>query len=141
MRLRGFALRTWLVGITAVAFLWTTIACFLPTAQAMAMMVLPFFVYAIVGNALRHVYRQFAFTGYAPGFASCALLNVPSILLVSWHALRDRLAGFRELPGRRDWHFFRGSLLGLLEREVQFVADRSCLRLPGLRAWHRVASR
>ncbi len=91
------ALRTWLVAITIIAFLWTAIACLLPTVRATAYMVLPFFVLALLFNALQHIYWQFAFPGYAPAFLSCALLNVPAILLVSWHALRNRLVGGRFL--------------------------------------------
>ena len=88
--------RTLLVAITLIAFLWTAIACLLPTVRATAYMVLPFFVLAL-GNAQQHIYWQFAFPGYAPAFLSCALLNVPAVLLVSWHALRNRLVGGRFL--------------------------------------------
>ena len=87
------ALRTWLVFVTLLGFLWTGIACLLPTARATALMVLPFFILVVLANALQHVYWQFAFDGYAPAFLSSALLNIPAVLLVSWHGIRNRLVG------------------------------------------------
>lgn len=91
------ALRTFLVGITAAAFLWTAIASLLPAVRATAYMVLPVFVIGILGNSLQHIYWQLVFQGYAPGFLSSMLLIIPSILLVSWHALRNQLVGLRFL--------------------------------------------
>lgn len=85
------ALRTWLVFITLIGFLWTGIACLLPTVRATGLMVFPFFVMIPFSNSLQHVYWQFTFEGYAPAFLSCAILNIPSVLLVSWHAGRNRL--------------------------------------------------
>jgi hypothetical protein len=82
---------TWLIGISLVGFVWTMIACLLPTPRATAIFVLPFFVVLVFGNALQHVYWQVAFGAYAPGVLAAALLNVPAILLLSWHALRNRL--------------------------------------------------
>jgi hypothetical protein len=87
------ALRTWLVVITLFGFLWTGLGCLLPTARATALMVLPFFILVVLSNALQHAYWQFAFDGYAPAFLSCALFNIPAVLLISWHALRNRLVG------------------------------------------------
>ncbi len=46
--------RTLLVAITLIAFLWTAIACLLPTVRATAYMVLLFFVLSL-GNALQHI--------------------------------------------------------------------------------------
>lgn len=85
------ALRTWLFLITLIGFLWTGIACLLPTVRATGIMTLPFFLMIPFSNSLQHVYWQFSFEGYAPAFLSCALLNIPSVLLVSWHAARNRL--------------------------------------------------
>lgn len=87
------AVYTWLVGISLVGFLWTGAACLLPTASATARFALPFFVVLVFGNALQHLYWQVAFGVYAPGFLASAVLNIPLTLLVSWHALRNRLVG------------------------------------------------
>ena len=49
------ALRTWLVFITLIGFLWTGIACLLPTVRATGLMVFPFFVMIPFSNSLQHV--------------------------------------------------------------------------------------
>src|SRR5262249_15417751 len=89
----NLAVRTWLVVFTVLGFVWTGIACLLPTVRATALVVFPFFILIVLSNSLQHVYWQFAFGGYAPAFLSCALLNIPSVLLVSWHGLRNRIVG------------------------------------------------
>jgi hypothetical protein len=50
------AVYTWLVGISIVGFLWTTVACLLRTPTATARMALPFFVVLVFSNALQHAY-------------------------------------------------------------------------------------
>ena len=82
---------TWLIGISLVGFFWTALACVLPTARATAALALPFFIVLVFGNALQHVYWQFAFGAYAPGVLAAAFLNIPAIVLLSWHALRNHL--------------------------------------------------
>ena len=84
-------LHTWLIGISLVGFLWTGIGCLLPTPRATAIFTLIFFIGAVFGNALQHVYWQVAFGAYAPGVLASAFLNIPAILLLSWHALQNRL--------------------------------------------------
>ena len=84
-------LHTWLIGISLVGFLWTSIGCVLPTPRATAIFTLTFFIAAVFGNALQHVYWQVAFGAYAPGVLAAVFLNIPAILLLSWHALRNRL--------------------------------------------------
>jgi hypothetical protein len=94
---RDIAVYTWLAGISLVGFLWTGVACLLPTPRATARMALPFFVVFVFGNALQHVYWQLVFSAYAPGFLAALLLNIPFILLLSWHAFRNDLVGWRFL--------------------------------------------
>jgi hypothetical protein len=60
-------------------------------------MALPFFVVLVFANALQHVYWQVAFWTYAPGFFAAFFLNIPCILLLSWHAFRNELVGWRFL--------------------------------------------
>jgi hypothetical protein len=40
----NLAVRTWLVVFTVLGFVWTGIACLLPTVRATALMVFPFFI-------------------------------------------------------------------------------------------------
>jgi hypothetical protein len=83
------AVYTWLVFISVVAFAWTGLACLLPK-KACAMLVLPFAT-TIFANALQHVYWTVAFRDYAPGVVASVLTNIPTILLVTWHGLRNGL--------------------------------------------------
>ena len=85
---------TWLIGISLVGFLLTALAALLRTPRATALLLLPFFIVLVFGNALQHVYWQFAFGTYAPGALAAAFLNVPAIVLLSWHAARNRLVGW-----------------------------------------------
>lgn len=91
------AVYTWLFGISIVGFLWTAVACLLSTPRATARMALPFFVLLVFSNALQHVYWQVAFRAYAPGFLAALFLNIPAVLLLSWHAIRNGLVGWRFL--------------------------------------------
>jgi hypothetical protein len=93
-RFRDLAARALLVGASLFGFLWTGVGCLLRTPRATALFVLPFFSIVVFGNALQHVYWQTAFGTYAPGILAAALLNIPAILLVSWHALRSHLIGW-----------------------------------------------
>jgi len=80
-----------LLAISLLGVLWTAGACLLPTPRATALVALPFFVVFVLGNALQHVYWQLAFGAYAPGVVTSALLIIPSVVLLSWHAVRSRL--------------------------------------------------
>src|SRR5262245_12205283 len=88
-----FAVRALLVLFSLLAFLWTAVGVVLPTPRATAYFVLPFFVPFVLANNLQHIYWQVAFAAYAPGVLASAFLNIPAILLLSWHARRSRLVG------------------------------------------------
>lgn len=94
-----FVVRTLLVGFSLLAVVWTGIGCALPTPRAAACFVLPFFVPFVFANNLQHVYWQLAFGAYAPGVLASTLLNVPAIVLLSWHARRNHLVTGRYVAG------------------------------------------
>jgi len=85
------AVHALLVGISLLGAVWTALGCRFRTPKATAYFVLPFFVPFVFANNLQHIYWQVAFGAYAPGVLASAFLNGPAILLVSWHAQRNRL--------------------------------------------------
>ena len=86
-----FALHALLVGISVLGAAWTALGCCFRAPKATAYFVLPFFVPFVFANNLQHIYWQVAFGAYAPGVLASAFLNGPAILLLSWHACRNRL--------------------------------------------------
>jgi hypothetical protein len=93
--------RTLLVLFAALALAFTGIALrWLGTRRAL-LVLLPFFLVIVLGNALTHVFWLFFFGGYAPGVATAALLLVPLTVALVRSVLRDGLAP-------------RGYVLGLL---------------------------
>jgi len=93
------AVRTLLVTFSLLGFLWTAVGCSLGTRRTTAYVVLPFFVPFVLANNLQHIYWQVAFRAYAPGVLTSAFLNIPAVLLVSWHAWRNRLVAGRYVTG------------------------------------------
>ena len=78
-------------------FAWAALACLLPSERWTALVSLTGFWLVGFAHALQHLYHQLAWeglAGYAPGFLASAALIIPATLLVTWHALTNRLIGW-----------------------------------------------
>jgi hypothetical protein len=85
------AIRVLLVLVITIGFLVTSIACSFKSVSKAAYFSLTFFVLVAFNNSLQHVYWQLSWGTYAPGVIAAVFLNIPAILLVSWHALANKL--------------------------------------------------
>ena len=83
--------RTWLVFISLVGFVWTGVGAVIPNDRLRAVWTLPFFTVLPFGNALQHIYFVYEFDAYAPGVISAVLLIIPGVLFLTWIALRRGL--------------------------------------------------
>ena len=85
------AVRVLLVLVSIAGFLVTAIACAFSSSTKTAYITLTFFILVAFNNSLQHLFWQLYWGAYAPGVLAAAFLNVPAILLLSWHALKNRL--------------------------------------------------
>jgi hypothetical protein len=85
------AIRVLLVLVAIVGFLATAFACSFKSPSRTAYFSLTFFILVAFNNSLQHIYWQLSWGTYAPGVIAAALLNIPAILLLSWHALANKL--------------------------------------------------
>jgi len=85
------AIRALLVLVILSGFAVAALACAFKNDSKTAYVSLTFFVFVAFNNSLQHIYWQLAWGTYAPGVIAAAFLNIPAILLVSWHAIKNRL--------------------------------------------------
>lgn len=83
--------RTLLVLFALLGFGLTVVSMRLLSLRRALLVLLPFFVAILLGNALTHVFWLFYFRAYAPGVVTSALLIVPLALYLVREVLARRL--------------------------------------------------
>ena len=85
------AIRAVLILVVFIGFAITAISCLFKNPSVTAYISLPFFILVVFNNSISHIYWQLNWGVYAPGVITAAFLNIPIILLLSWHALANKL--------------------------------------------------
>jgi hypothetical protein len=81
-----------LVGL--VGLVWTFIGTLAGSPKFAAFFVLPFFTILAFGNAVQHIYFVYKFQAYAPGVVTAVILVIPSVLFLTYLAVRQELVSW-----------------------------------------------
>lgn len=83
--------RTWLVGMGVLGFVWTVLATRARSDRWAVGLVLLFFVTQGFANTLQHLYWIGLFGAWSPGTATALALVIPAIGWASVRAVKERL--------------------------------------------------
>lgn len=87
------SIRVWLLGISFVGFIWTTI-CYLIPNQSITALLICVLIAITLQNGLQHLYWLVYFKRYAPGFLFSVLLGIPADIYICFRMLEEKLIPF-----------------------------------------------